>query len=232
MGAEDEGKGKSADGSAITNEQMMQALRFIHTEIKRVEGKIDAGAKPPSGNDSESDEGTGAMDESALERMSRVDFGKFLAGNIMKTLEKSLLKPLNERLDSMETNFDRYKATKDVEQASKSLKNFDKWTDEIKQVLEKHPSLSVDEAYALAQTVNPKKADELSSAERAAAEKAEQEKKQAERRSFGGLLPTSGLTARNDKMNPQEAAEAAFDELLPGVRNIEDMFPEATAKVQ
>ncbi len=186
------------------NEKMTQMAEQLG---QRAEGK-DSKAPAPKG-----EEGPSGDD---LERMSRADLVQHITNSILTQARTEIIEPLNARMKEGEDKAERRGIQGEIDAAAKQYDDFYDHQKPMKEILDKHPSLSIDEAYQLARQQNPDlgkaKADEK--AETAA----EESKKEAETRSseYGGLLPTSGRTAPNDKMSPEDAAEAAYAEIIEG----------------
>ena len=84
--------------------------------------------------------------------------------------------------------------------------HFDSFVNEVRNIMEaKGGAISVEEALVLAKAKDPEKVTRLDSEKK---EMAPQEPDP-----FVGLLPTSGKSSRNERMEAKDAANAAWDEL-------------------
>jgi len=146
-----------------------------------------------------------------LEQLDRRQFATFIvrqAEAAFKEEIKNMLGTVDSKVQDLATRFESKNASEQITKVSDNNPDFWEWSSEIKQLLSENPTLTVNRAYALAKSENPKKAEELHKK----FAKPEPKKQQ----SFFGLTPTSSISTRSNagKMSQKEAAEAAFDKVM------------------
>lgn len=189
-----------------TMDDLVAALQYIHGTVQKMDERmraIEGGGE--SKEKKEAEENVNPQNGPDFESMSRGEMIDYLITSVNKA-EKGI----NDRIDKLETRSTQADLRDQIESAREEYEDFDEWTQDIKQVMEKRPGLSIDEAYALAKHQNPDKVQEL------ATQKEEEEREEREKQppKFGGLMPTSGLVTKSEGMDPNAAAEAAWGETM------------------
>ncbi len=185
------------------NDALVALTRFVQ------EG--NTGGTPPAGGVAPKTEEEVPVD---IEKMSRADFGNYLIDKVTK----EGLVPLHHTMQQDRDVRTRESLVNQVRDAAASHPDFNKWHVEIKEITKTHPSLNVEEAYQLARNRDTDKSagidTELSKAaeEKVAKRAGEEGTVTPIAPKFGGLLPTSGMTAEKEdgEMTPKDAAEAAW----------------------
>jgi hypothetical protein len=202
---------KKAEGG-VTNEQIVTALRYLNAENQSLKEEMKGlKAAPPVKDDDKATPPTANPDD--VEKMNNAELSAHIGDSILARMKKELIDPLTKQISDLDGKSDRRMVSDDVAKAQEKYADFGQFTNEIAAMIKEKPDLSVDEAYALSKHNNPAKVEEL---EKVAAEQAAKEKSEKESTEFGGLLPTSGLTAKNDEMTMKDASEAAFNEIFVG----------------
>lgn len=146
-----------------------------------------------------------------LESMSRKDLLAYIERRFSKTVQ-SQLRPLQENLQTTSQETERTRIQQQVKEAEQAHPDFWEWRQEMGELVQKYPGLSVDDLYTLARARNAEKAQQLDAA------RAEKEKPAQQQPRFGGLTPTSGThTQRSGEMDSKTAAESAWDEVMSGL---------------
>lgn len=152
-----------------------------------------------------------------LETMTRKELMSTIIGEVKKWAQEEVIQPRENEANANRERQAIADTKEQIKQAKQDHEDFDEWIDEIKEVIEAQPGLDIESAYVVARTKNKDKASQLdaAAAEKAKeAQKKEEEKKEKElAKDFGGLLPTSTLTHNSEGLKPQEAAEAAAEEV-------------------
>ncbi len=183
-----------------------ETMSAMHQEITNLKGAGNVPDPTPNpGPDPEQ-----IAPNVTIEEMSREQFGEHL-------LEKmgASLQPLKDAIVASNVVSTRSNLTSQVQNAHESHEDFSNWHEEIKSIAKAHPTLDVEECYQMARGNSPDKAGEIDSALKKTADKkdAEEVKSNVTPITFGGLLPTSGLTSPNEDgaMTAKDAGLAAWD---------------------
>jgi len=144
-----------------------------------------------------------------LEVLSRKDF--------MDVILKKMEKVLEDKLDGVTKEVSTVKAEREsdlvrnqIKQAEKDHPDFWEWREEMKELVQRNPSLTAEDAYILARASNAKKAKEIDAKYTKEDKREGEEKEKKGTPSFGGLTPTSGSTTDNDNLTKEDAAETAW----------------------
>lgn len=143
-------------------------------------------------------------DDTDLDTLSRRELIALIESRLSGNIEKSL-QPIKEGIEKAFSRMDETEAMSAVSAAKERHKDFMEWKGEMGAILKANPELSVSRAYLLARAENPTKAAELD-------EKFKPKEKGGD--FTGGFFPTSSRTVRSTKMNPSQAAEAAWDSVM------------------
>lgn len=199
----DKGKEKVEPKQAgVTMDQVVQAVRVMAAEMASLKKDLESTKRTPPPPPVQK-----AAKAEDLETLSRKEF----AEHLVERVKTEVVKPVEERIVQSEEETTAAGVRAQLAQVSKEKSDFWDWQGEMVEVLKKHPTLGVEEAYRLARAGNPDKAQTI---DKAAVEKdVEKQKKDKPETTFGGLLPTSGRASKNKRMSPKTAAEQAWDEL-------------------
>lgn len=210
------------DAGKVGIDKVIQAIQYLGQKQRQTDelfAKIDtsiAGLVEQVKNPVKEPDKPVVKDAVDLEGMSNAQLTEHITESVVKAINEQSIKPMQERFGVAEDKMERKFIQGDIDTAAENYSDFWQWKDEISKIVEEKPNLSIDEAYAIARSKSPDKLEELD--KKAAEAKVEQDKKDAKKtdEEFGGLLPTSGLSSRNEGMDTKEAAEAAFEELIAG----------------
>ncbi len=180
-------------------QQLMEAIKEGGGRSREPERKVDANAPLFDGVD--------------IEQMDRAQFGTLLLSKFMERLDSHMdgkLKPLTDKIGSVESTLTRDLGTRSVQEASANNKDLYEWKDEISTLLKEAPNLSLPRALAIARSENPTKAKEM-------AKKYSGGDGVVKGQKYLSLTPTSrtgGSDEKGGKMKFHDAAERAFDDLV------------------
>lgn len=219
-------KSNGSDGKQWTMEDLVRGMQWLATQNKRLletvqeqQSRIDdlQHAKPPTSPTAEPPKDTAKeLSDRDIETMSQAELHRYTLDSVVNRVKNDLLEPIVKRFQEAEDRFERRHIGADLEKIESREPDFRHFRDEVKQVLDKHPDLSLDEAYGLARHVHSGKAEALAKkAEEEAAAKAAEEQKTADAE-FGGLLPTSGKLEGVESMEVDQAVEAAWEKHMTG----------------
>lgn len=207
---QDRDQGKGQDQNAPSMEQVVAAIQYLGQQMQAIKASVAAvqeQAKPAAPD--KPDNSNKDLEDVDVEALSRAEFARYIVNQV----QEKLVGPIHERIGSDEEEIQRRQARQEVARLEKEHEDFWDWQDEIAEVLRKHPTLEIEEAYRLARTTHPDKAERI---DKAAADKSRadaEEEPEDQTPDFGGLLPTSGKVSKNTNMSAKEAAEAAWEEL-------------------
>jgi len=190
-------------GKEYTGPQIEQALNYAAGKLQEAKTQLDAATAASKSDDKDDDKDAG-KDTKDLDEMTQGELAEHLMGRTA-----AIVKPVAERVSAESNERVKAAAQTQIKEAAKANPDFWEWETEIRTTLERYPDLQVQEAYILARGANPEKTKEVDDKLRTAAKK-EAKAKEPE---MLGLLPTSGRTSRNARMNVQDAAESAWEEV-------------------
>jgi hypothetical protein len=140
-----------------------------------------------------------------------------LVDHILGAVKTTAIDPLIRETREERTRRDSEEVRGEIKKIAEAHPDFWEYEAEMRSLAQTHPTLGVDELYALAQQKNPDKTAQIKAA---ADKKAAEEKEVAEKDKkpeFTGLLPTSGKVAESTNMKKEDAVEKAWQET--GVAN-------------
>lgn len=186
---------------------MGQGMAALNRQLEGLKPKQAAPA-PKTDDDEDPELMTNAQ---LLKRMEKIAEGK--------------VKPVKDEGDAAALEAYKEKIVADIKAMQKDHADFDEWRDEMKELNNENPNMSVKRLYALARLENPKKAKELDAKHKKAADEDEDEtftvedgRKVAKKAkpAFGGLTPTSGKSgnASGKKLSKAEAVEDAWRQTM------------------
>lgn len=199
---------------------LAKAMQDMDTRVSSLSKAKDADADD-SDNDDDSEKGGdpgdlfGGVD---LEQLDRKQLAALILSHTEKTVKTALekqAKSLEGRVNDLSGKLDSTHASSIIKEISSKPENADfwEWSNEIKTILKETPGLSIERAYKLAKSENPKKVAELT-------KKYFPEKPKP----VFGLTPTSSKQSGTGKMTPKEAAEKAFDEVMGSMSGDTDVL--------
>jgi hypothetical protein len=196
----------------VSHDQLVQAVRWLVANGQQMGAKIEAIGTAPV-KDAVKDPDPEPEPEAAdLEGMSRADFMKAIVGAV----KTQLTDPMSKQFADADDQHERRGIQTDIDKAAVKYGDFWDWQVEARKILNDKPNLSIDEAYHLARATNPEKLQTMQTEaeKKVNAEKdSEKEKRDLE---YGGLLPTSGKSKPNEKMEIDKAADVAWEEVMGG----------------
>ena len=200
---------QGAGAKTPSTEELVNALRYMFKEVQTlkssldsVQGNITNMATPPEKQQLKSPEPRSeAFNDIDVEMLDN----KGLVNYIDNRLQEQL-RPVTEGIQSLNNTSARSEGEGQVTKLrGDSTAHFDAFVNEVRDIMEsKGGAISVEEALILAKAQDPDKVARLNE-ESAPAKEPESP--------FVGLLPTSGQSSRNNRMDGKEAASAAWEEL-------------------
>jgi hypothetical protein len=182
--------------------------------LSQLTQKLEAALTAGGGEDDEGKTATQEPSGAELEGMSRKDFGEHLINRMSERVE-GLVGKIDNKVELSQQERIRAELTSQVKQAVKDHVDFEEWRPSIVEVMKRNPYLAVEEAYMLARAKEPDKAKELDAkytkangGEGAGSDGSKSGQK------FGGMKSSSSTTEKNQRMEPKDAAEAAWDEAI------------------
>jgi hypothetical protein len=153
------------------------------------------------------------VDPAHLETLNRKEFSDHIVNQVLRAVNKQVVEPMNQRLEMISSNTTRGELQRMVETAAAQHKDFGEWRQEMIGLAGTYKGLPPEALYHLARASNPEKVSELDKRYNPPPAKAEP----IRLRSFGGLTPSqSGTGNRGQRMNSQDAADAAWAEAVKG----------------
>jgi len=211
-----DGDGK---GEQVSLGQVVQAVKWMVSKMQQVDSrfdKLDKQQTAPTDKGTDDAKPPTAPEAPDLDEMDRGQFAQFIIESTAKTVKESLIDPLRAQFGESENRSERRHIETDIDTTSSKYNDFWDWKDEVSKTLSDHPDLSVDDAYHLARGKNPDKLSAIEAKAQEAKDVEDTKERQAKEEEFGGLLPTSGLASRNEGMESEDAANAAYTELIEG----------------
>jgi len=212
------GEGNKVEGKEeFTQKQLVEGIRTLAQQVQAMgrviqeqKGEIvELKTKGLNQAASKKDSVDLKDDKNDLELMNRQEF----LDHIVQTVQKATIAPLSAKLDEKERQAAAAAAREKIETITKEDEDFWHFESEIRELARSHPSLAIDELYALAKVKSPEKVAGLEEAKAAKVAEEEKEKEKNKVPEFSGLLPTSGMSSPNTRMTPVDAAEKAWDDL-------------------
>lgn len=201
-----------ADMVQNTQKSTQQVRDELEQKLKELEGSVKA---PPK---QEPEEDLSKVD---LEGMSRTDLVNFITNQMSKKMEK-ILSGVQGKIENVSQQTRQSKLEQEIERLSEKHKDFYDWTDEMRSIHKKHPTMSVAEAYKLARTEDPDKAKKLDDKYKdpdpdpsSKDGKGGKDSKQT----YGGMPPGTAKTSQPTNMTKEQAIENAWNETMAGYSN-------------
>ena len=161
-----------------------------------------------------------------LETLSRADFGKHIVSAVLKAVNKQVVEPINQQIQSITQHTTRNEIQSSVKELATQNKDFWDWQPEMLALANENKGMAPKRLYQLARADNPAKAKELDT--KYAEKKPTGEGGGRVRfKGFGGLTPSqsgSGGKARN--MGGDEAAKTAWAETVAALGGEPDFSEE------
>jgi len=203
---------KPAEKPAITSEHMVAALKYVLAETQKVGKRFDDLEVKMRNIPTTTLAPTSKGEDRDVDAMTNGE----LVEHITKQVSSSILTPIQKQLTDLSTRMEKDTLSTQINTAAATYPDFWEYREEIQNRVKDNPNMSMDDAYHLALKDNKGKTEELArkrTEDAAAAKAAEDAKKPA----FAGLLPTSNLSSASTKMQPKDAAQAAWDEVMADV---------------
>jgi len=239
------GNGGAAEGAGAGNENALEnhikalaenqsslaeGLQALQQSLSTLAERMPSGQGGNQGSGSDEPDGTNDplsnLDPDSLETLSRKEFMDVITNTITASIEKQILKPLKQELQQTkeETVRERFQREINELKTSGGVKDFDEWKDEMRDLIARHPTLSVKELYNLARFNNPEKAKQLDEKYTNGTGDNPSEGNNggngngSGQRGFTGFRPGSGgPTKKVSNMSKADAATAAWDEVMQNV---------------
>jgi hypothetical protein len=180
---------------------MTQMFRGLIDEARANRGKpVEPEPEP------EDDE----IDTVDLETMSRAQFAQWMSEQLVKSVNKNVVEPLNQQIREIKNTTTGHQLKGAVQELAGKHKDFWDWQGEMIELAMEYPSLPPHRLYTLARAENPAKAAKIDKKLNPAGDGSKKVKI-----GFGGLTPSqSGSGSRTRSMKPQEAAKSAWAETV------------------
>ncbi len=143
-----------------------------------------------------------------------------IMGHMVKGMSKmaeEIKGVIEESVGEVKDVSDKTAAEQEARQVMGAHPDLGAYVSEIKAEIKAVPGLSLEKAYYLAKINNPDKVAEVNAAANKDKEGEDEDKVKVP--SFGGLTPTSGISTKNQRMKPLDAAAAAWNEVMEGKSN-------------
>lgn len=154
------------------------------------------------------------IDEETINEMKPADLMKMLTKVVTDTVQKQV-DGVRKEVSSFRDDVTAKGTRAEIDAFAKENPALMHFVDEMKEIINEMPGISIKRAYALARSENPDKAKQVD------AELAKESGKDPDAKPklpFGGLTPTSGTNVGDDgkpvQMTPQDAADKAWEETL------------------
>lgn len=228
-GAEDEFdpqdlvKGMTAMGDAIKAMQAEMPKQIAIGVAQAVKAAMPAAKEP----DPDPDPGP-QVDDDDLEKMSRAQFMAHITEGVVNAVKKDISGPLGKQVEDAKQDTERERLVREINQAKSDHTDFMDWGQEVKDLVQKNPNLSIEQAYRLARSLDGEKSQKIDEVTKADLEKKqEEEKKQAADQGeenqdeavlslFPGSAPSSTDSKREPAKDNKEAAERAWEDVGMG----------------
>ncbi len=224
---DDAGKDDDKKGTGVSQENfdklvatvggLTKGITAIQTGMVGMQQRAADGDAAQKKADEEAAAAAEDADVGDLEQMSRADFANYIGDNIVKTLQKEMLDPLNKKIEGIETTSVDKDIKMEVKELSGEHKDFWDWKSEMGEIAKATPGITLKRAYKLARSENPDKAKELDDKHKDTSGDKDEKAK-----GFGGLTPTSSATSKSTKMDQATAVESAWDETMEGLEDFQD----------
>lgn len=185
-------------GATLKEIQKGQQDLTVAVETVKSRGSVE---EKPKDTKEPTDEEVNNLDQASLVKLIMSQVGKAIQG----TSEK-----LDKNITGLSDKISETSIKAELKEFSKEHPDIFDLGDEIKDIVNENPGISISRAYTLARSENPEKAKELDVKYNPETGKGKPAKP------FGGLTPTSGMTpgGEKEKMTPKAAADKAWEETL------------------
>ena len=210
-------KGGKDEGMGIVTKAMEEMTKAVTTSLQgvaetqaQIVEQMASMNKPADAND---DDGSDD-DDSDVEHLSNRQLVDHIRKGILKDIEKTVVKPLQENIQGSREATDKQAAQQAVEKAREKFSDFDQWIPELEKVAKVSPELPIQDMYLLVRAKDPEKVKKITEEVKKAKGEGGEDTKEVEK--FGGLTPTSGQTVENTKMSKKDSAETAWNKTMKG----------------
>lgn len=213
----DKDKKDKADDKQPSQDDVIQALKWAVGSIRGMQNKVEelerrsASSEPPEDKYKDAPKDKPSTKPKDLETLDRSEYADYILERVTEALT-----PLKEAVETALKESKTVGARVEIEDLAREDPDFWQFEQEMRTLGKEHPSLSVDELYALAKHSNPQKVQQLSELKQKEKEEADKKKAEEEAPRFLGFMPTSGEVKESDKMTGKESAEKAFEDLNVG----------------
>ena len=189
---------------AQSQQETQTLLKDLPTMLK--ESHPDSGKESPSSK-------TDLFDGVDLEQLNRQEYGTLLLTKFMDQLSTHLddkLKPVTEKMSSIEEVMNRDLGSRQVKDVAGSNKDLYEWKDEIAILMKETPGLALARALTIARSENAEKNAAMQKKYASVSDSKDSTR-------FLSMTPTSRIGSGDEKsgrMKFQEAADKAFDDVV------------------
>ncbi len=162
-----------------------------------------------------------------LEKMSRSDFMAHITETIVTAIKKDVSDPLNKDIEDAKTSTERERLVREINTAKSDHSDFMNWGPEVRDLVQRNPNLSIEQAYQLARSQDGEKSitidKELEEGLKKKAEEDAKAKELADRSeemkepAVMSLFPTSAPSSTGEDRDPvksnKEAADRAWEDV-------------------
>ena len=148
------------------------------------------------------------------EGMSNVELVAHVTGNVQRMVQEAIqaaLKPVTDQLAGVQNDVVATRGEISIKEMRAAHKDLSDWKDDMIGLVGKHPTLSLNEVYRLARSLNPDKAKSLD---------AKYNPPPPKPRPFGGLTPSGNGKAAEPALSGMDATRASYNEVMarhPGI---------------
>lgn len=210
-------KGGDNPPAALTVEDIAKAMQTAMTPLvgamTKIHERLDSLDSP------QDDAGSRGRDQggSSQDDEEDPDWDNMTNSELMKSVAKMLKgfkDDVDKRLDDTRGSVEVSDMKAEARRLASEYPDFTFFINEMKAEIEAAPGISLEKAYKLAKMDNPERVAEWEKEHPPEKKEDNEGGDQKNVLEFGGLMPTSGVDRRNEKMNTDDAADAAFDEIF------------------
>lgn len=197
---------------ASGHESLTQSLTGLTAKQEQLLERLASGGGGNSGGGSSG----GGGDDVDLETMDRKQFASHILSQ-MKGVVEETLKPLGEKFGALDQKIDGTSLSIMIKEFQKDHPDFFEWKEEMRGLLKDNPTLTPARAYALARAENPEKVVKIDAKYGLGKDKSKPNGSD----NILSLFPQGGSATKSGagKMNPKQAAEAAWDQVMSSLGN-------------
>lgn len=203
-------------GVSSLNEAISKLVKLAEARQSAAPVQTPVKSEEPDAGDDDDDIPT-EIDETALEAMSRKDLISLIEKRIGGHLGKNVIKPLMEKLDTLQNTTASKELTSDIKEFAAKTPDFWEWREEMAEIAKETNLTNPKRLYQLARQDHPDKAKQLDDKRKEEDDKKREasEGKKPKPKTFGGLPPAGRQgDTRAKAPNWKDASEAAWEEAV------------------